>query len=139
MLNSILNLLQRRFSGQIIIKLDNSDIGRRFPFSRETNWEEFLKVIEKYIDERKSKSLSELIEERIKIDEEIRNLFEKEATFLDIDVVSSKKLRESERDLIISAYSFEQYHKYVKEKVEGNKGKVLNAVGIIELERRPEE
>lgn len=133
--NSILDTLQDFFrkkrpcKGQIIIKLDENDLGKRFPFLKETNWEEFVKFIDKYISERKSSSLSELIKERVKIDEEIRSLFETEATFLDIDVVASKKLIKDESDLMIIAYSFEEYHKYVKEKVEENKGKVLNAVG----------
>lgn len=138
MWDRILNLLQEHFQnqekirankGQIIIKLNDSDTGKRFPFHEYTNWEDFLKAVDKYREEREDKSLIDLIEERVKIDEEISRLFEKEATFLDIDVVSSKKLREEEPDLIISTYSFEQYYKYIKEKVEENHGKVLNACG----------
>lgn len=132
--NIILNLLknytqEKKLYGQVIIKQDENDLGRRFPYHKETNWGVFFKAIDKYINERERESLTDMITKRVEIDDDIKRLFEREATFLDIDVVCSKKLREEEPDLIISAYSFEQYHKYVKEKAEENKGKVLNAVG----------
>jgi class 3 adenylate cyclase len=136
--NSTLNALRdffrnrrkKAYKVQIIIKLYDDDPGRRFPFrTEETDWEKVFRSIDKHLKETREKSLSELIEKRTKIDEEMRKFFEEEATFLDIDVVSSKRLMNDEQDLMISAYSFEQYYKYVKEKVEENKGTVLNAVG----------
>jgi class 3 adenylate cyclase len=137
--NSILDSLRKRirrpWKGQIIIviKLDELDPGKRFPFNplyaKEADWDEFFKAISKHIKGIGAKSFSELIEMRIKIDEETRTFFEIEATFLNVGVVSSERLKEDERDLVLITYSFEQYHKFVKEKAGGNRGKVLNAVG----------
>lgn len=134
----VLDLLKKTSESQIVkgggihIKFDDNDPGKRFPFHKDTNWEKFLRVIEKYINQRyekKNETLMDLIEGRVELDEKILKLFETEATFLDIDVVSSTILRQTEPDLIISAYSFEQCFKYVKEKAEENRGKILNAVG----------
>jgi class 3 adenylate cyclase len=119
-------------AGEVHIKFDHNDPGRRFRFHKETGWEKFLKIIQKYINQRykrKGETLVDLIEDRVRIDDRIVKLFEREATFLDIDVVSSAKLRKAERDLAISAYSFEQYYKFVKKKVGESNGKVLDAIG----------
>jgi len=120
----------KEMRGRIIVKEDNCDCGpiKSFSFEKDTIWEKFLEHIETYINNRKRKSLMELIEERLKIDEEITQLFGKELTFLTVGIVSSKKLWEEEHDLSKSIYSFEQYYQYVKGIVEENKGKVLNAL-----------
>ncbi|MFX0198575.1 MAG: hypothetical protein ACFFCW_20840 [Candidatus Hodarchaeota archaeon] len=116
--------------GQIIIKVDDSDLGRRFPFStREINLEEFFMIIDEYIKDLRKKSLSELIEMRTKINEEIKKLFETKATFLDIDVISTEQLLQEKEDLTAIAYSMEQYHKFVKERAEQNQGTILDIVG----------
>lgn len=127
----LLRIIQRVLKGmrgQIIVRGDDCNPGRSFPFEKDTIWEKLLDHIEKYINERKRKSLMELIEERLKIDEEITQLFKRELTFLTVGVVSSEKLWKEEPDLPKSIYSFEQYYKYVKGTVEENKGKVLNAI-----------
>ena len=118
--------------GEVYIKVDDNDPGKRFRFHKDTSWGKFLKIIQKYIYQRykkKGETLMDLIEDRVKIGDKIVNLFEREATFLDIDVVSSANLRKAEQDLAISAYSFEQYYKFVKERVEENNGRVLDAIG----------
>ncbi len=137
----ILNILQEHFRNQmkkscevqINVKQDKKDWGKGFTFrcskEKQINPSETFNDIDDYITKIKSKSLSEWIEDRIKIDEQIKNLFEEKATFLDIDVVGSTQLRRDEPDLMKSANSFERYFKYVEEKVVENSGKVLNAVG----------
>lgn len=148
--NIILDSFQKYFKNrkkspisniQIIIKLDPKDLGRGFPFQVENkNWEEYFYAIKKYIDVVNKKSLVEMIEERIKIDDEICKLFGTEATFLDIDVFNSLEHKERE-SLIESAYSFEQYFNYVEEKVEKNGGNILGAKGddIISWFRAPDD
>jgi len=129
LLKTIFDIIRYKVDkGIIIIKLNENDLGRPFSFSKGTLWEKLLDNIDQYIKKRKRKTLTELIEEMVELDKKIRKLFEMEATFLDIDVVSSKKLREKS-DVTISAYSFEQYYKYVKDKVKMNGGIVLSAVG----------
>jgi class 3 adenylate cyclase len=132
---AILNKLKRFFKaqgntihgGQIIIQDSLNQSGRRFPFTYETDIDELYIVIEKFINKR-SESLLERIEANINEGEEIRTLLKQEATFLFSDVVGSKKLGEDEPDLLVSAYSFEQFYKYTDRVVEKNRGKVLNAV-----------
>jgi class 3 adenylate cyclase len=115
--------------GQFIFKRNKNDSGRRFRFIEETDMDELYDHIEKYIERKRPKSLSEWLEANNKEREKIRRLFEKEVTFLDVDVVGSGKLREKETDLLVSAYSFEQYFKYITEMVEKNNGKVLDSIG----------
>jgi class 3 adenylate cyclase len=115
--------------GQFILKQNKNDSGRRFRFIEETDLDELYDHIEQFIERKRPKSLSEWLEKNIKEREKIRRLFEKEATFLDVDVVGSGKLREKETDLLVSAYSFEQYFKYITKMVEKNNGKVLDSIG----------
>jgi len=73
-------------------------------------------------------SLVESVKEIVEKTKRLKERFTKEATFLDIDVVGSTKLKQGEEDIDI-IYSFNEYHRYIKEKVETFNGKVLNSVG----------
>lgn len=131
-LNALRDFLRKRkpCNGQIVIKLDYGDLGKRFPFRiGVTVWEGLFESVQKHVSNAKKKSISDLIEMRVKIDEEIRRLFDSEATFLGIGILSSNGLCEEEQDLVTSVYTFEQYHKYVQERITENKGIVLGVHG----------
>lgn len=74
------------------------------------------------------RSLLEVIEERMRLDTYLRERFTHVATFVDIDVVGSTQLKVGEDEFGV-IYSFEEFHKWQKEKIEGGGGRLLNAIG----------
>lgn len=115
----------KRAKIMIILKRDEHDPGRRINLGPKTDQEQVLKIVDKYMEISENMSLAELLEIMRKFNDEIRSLFQKAVTLLDIGVVSSEDLVGNEPDLMVSGYSFEQCHKYVEEKVAEANGKVL--------------
>ena len=74
------------------------------------------------------RSLLEVIEERMRLDTYLRERFTQVATFVDIDVVGSTALKQGEDEFSV-IYSFEEYHRWQKAKIEEGGGRLLNAIG----------
>ncbi|MEW6281272.1 MAG: adenylate/guanylate cyclase domain-containing protein [Candidatus Eremiobacterota bacterium] len=86
------------------------------------------------------RTLLEVIEERIRLDTYLRERFTQVGTFVDIDVAGSTQLKLGEDDYNV-IYSFEEFHRFQREVIEGNGGRILNAIGdeTMSLFQEPEE
>jgi pSer/pThr/pTyr-binding forkhead associated (FHA) protein len=73
--------------------------------------------------------LLEKMEERLRLEHEIKQEFERTGSFLDVDVVGSGDLKRSETDATHVAVSFERFRAWVTKTVEEQGGRVLNSNG----------
>ena len=132
---AILELLRKRVQAPtfnvgevtVVIVGDEGGLPRRFPLRRDTDWDELTRTIAEHVTTVTSLPLAQAIAEDLNTDMRKRRMLEAEATFADVEVCSSSVLRANAPSLGAVAYSFEQYHDYVREHAARNNGLVLKA------------
>jgi|GEM_PF-3599937 len=124
--DSLRNRRGKAFEGQIIIRLDENDPGKRFPFqTRGVDWDELFKAINENTKKLQCESLPKSIERRVETDDEMKRLLATERTFLHLGILSPERITENERDFMATVCFFQQFHDHLRLKVRANKGTVL--------------